>query len=347
MRFYQPHTQFFCGIDLHGKTMYICLIDQNGTIHRHTNLPNHNKTLLKVIRDFKQDLVIGVESTSNWYWLADLCAQQDIEFVLGHALYMKAIHGGKTKNDKIDSEKIAKLLAGGLFPTAYTYPKEKRALRDLLRRRLRYVRQRAELFTHIQLLNRQANLKPLGRSAQFTTQRKALLQRFDDPSVRLSVEADLDMIEHYDKIIQSLERHILEQAKGHYAKELVLLRSIPGVGPIISLTILFEIDTIERFTTRQQFASYCRLVRPRHESAGKQYAAKGSKIGNPYLKWAFSEAAIHAARLSPRVDSQLQKLASRHGQGKAYSLLAHKLGRAVYYMLNQEKIFDEEKFLRV
>jgi len=57
-----------------------------------------------------------------WYWLADLCAREQIAFILGHALYMKAIHGGKAKNDKIDAGKIARLLRGGALPQAYVYP---------------------------------------------------------------------------------------------------------------------------------------------------------------------------------------------------------------------------------
>jgi transposase len=79
----------------------------------------------------------------TWYWLADLCAQEGIPFVLGHALYMKAIHGGKAKNDTIDAHKMAVLLRGGMLPQAYVYPAEMRATRDLLRRRMSLMRQRA------------------------------------------------------------------------------------------------------------------------------------------------------------------------------------------------------------
>jgi transposase len=154
------------------------------------------------------------------------------------------------------------------------------------------------------------------------------------------------MIGHYDVLIESLEKHILKAAKGWYPKELAILQTIPGVGPIIALTILFEIDSIDRFATRQQFASYCRLVKPRHESAGKQYGTVGSKMGNPYLKWAFSEACVHAARINPRIDKCLRRVESKYGPAKARSRLAHKIGRSVYHMLEKKKVFDEEKFVR-
>ncbi|WP_425614250.1 transposase [Anatilimnocola sp. NA78] len=100
-----------------------------------------------------------------WYWLADLCAEEKIPFVLGHALYMKAIHGGKSKNDKIDSHKIALLLKGGMLPLAYAYPKKMRATRDLLRRRTKLVRVRSEALAHVQNTVSQYNLPRWLRSS--------------------------------------------------------------------------------------------------------------------------------------------------------------------------------------
>ena len=79
---------------------------------------------------------MAAECMFTWYWLADVCAAEGIPFVLGHALAMKAIHGGKAKNDRIDSHKIAVLLRGGMLPQAYVYPAAMRSTRDLIRRRL-------------------------------------------------------------------------------------------------------------------------------------------------------------------------------------------------------------------
>ena len=92
---------------------------------------------------------MAAECMFTWYWLADLCAAEGLTFVLGHALAMKAILGGKAKNDMIDSHKIASLLRGGLLPQAYVYPAGMRSTRDLLRRRLHLVRKRGELLAHI------------------------------------------------------------------------------------------------------------------------------------------------------------------------------------------------------
>jgi transposase len=158
MRFYTKQHKYSCGIDLHARSMYLCILDQAGEVLLHRNLRTNPETFLKAVAPYREDLVVSVECIFTWYWLADLCRRENIHFVLGHALYMKAIHGGKAKNDRIDASKIAILLRGGMLPQAYVYPPEMRATRDLLRRRLHFTRKRAELLAHIENTNSQYNL---------------------------------------------------------------------------------------------------------------------------------------------------------------------------------------------
>ena len=135
MRFYSQHHQFYCGIDLHTRTLSLCVLDAAGVVKLEVTLSTDREQLLAALSPFRDGLVIGCECLFAWYWLADLCAEQNIPFVLGHALYLKAIHGGKTKTDTIDAQKLARLLRGGTFAEAYVYPQAMRATRDLLRRR--------------------------------------------------------------------------------------------------------------------------------------------------------------------------------------------------------------------
>src|SRR6516164_7903305 len=122
MRFYNQQHEFYAGIDLHARTLYLCVLDQAGTILRHVNLTADPRAFMEAVAPFRDGLVVGCECMFAWYWLADLCAAESIPFVLGHALYLKLIHGGKSKNDKIDAHKLATLLRGGAFPQAYVYP---------------------------------------------------------------------------------------------------------------------------------------------------------------------------------------------------------------------------------
>jgi len=345
MRFYTKQHKFYCGIDLHTKKMYLCILEQSGDIIFHRNIKTDREVFLKVIEAYREDIVVSVECMFTWYWIADLCAEQDIPFVLGHALYMKAIHGGKAKNDRIDSHKIAVLLRGGMMPMAYVYPAKMRATRDLLRRRNHLMRKRAELYAHIQNTRSQYNLSDyLGRIAKVQN-REGVVERFEDPSVQKMIATDLAVITAYDPIIAKMERDIIATANHHDPVAYALLKSIPGIGRILGLVILYEIENINRFPTVQDFVSYSRLVKSAKESNGKKYGSSGKKIGNAHLKWAFSEAAALFLKGNEPAKRYLDRVTNKHGKGKALSILAHKLGRAVYFMLKNKKPFDQNKFL--
>jgi len=326
--------------------MYVCILDQHGTILVHRNMKASPEMFLKAIAPYRADLVVCVECIFTWYWLADLCAQEGIPFVLGHALYMKAIHGGKAKNDKIDSQKIAALLRGGMLPEAYVYPAEMRATRDLLRRRTHLMRKRAELLAHVQNTNSQYNLPEIGKKITYKANRDGVAERFEDVAVQKTIEVDLVLITYYDDLLKDLELYILKTAKQHDANTLYLLQTIPGIGKILSLVLLYEIHDIRRFPRVQDFASYARLVICSKESAGKRLGTSGKKIGNAHLKWAFSEAATLFLRQNPAGQKLLGRLEKKHDKGKALSILAHKLGRAVYHMLKRKVAFDMDLFLR-
>ena len=289
---------------------------------------------------------MAVECIFTWYWLADLCAAEGLSFVLGHALDMQAIHGGKAKHDKIDSQKIAALLRGGLLPQAYVYPADRRATRDLLRRRTHLMRKRAELLAHVQNTNSQDNLPEIGKKIAYKANREGVAERFADAAVQKTIEVDLALITYYDELLRDLELSILTTAKHHHANTLYLLQTVPGIGKILSLVLLYEIHDIDRFARVQDFASYCRLVTCAKESAGKHLGTSGKKIGNAHLKWAFSEAAVLFLRNNPQGQKYLTRLEKKHDKGKALTILAHKLARAVYYMLKRKTAFDMDVFLR-
>jgi transposase len=345
MRFYTQQHKHYCGIDLHARSMYVCLLDQAGTKLVHKNVVATPEAFLRVVAPYRDDLVVAVECIFTWYWLADLCAQEGIAFVLGHALYMKAIHGGKAKNDKIDAHKIAVLLRGGMIPMAYVYPPEMRATRDLLRRRCHLMRKRAELLAHIQNTNSQYNLPEFGKKLAYKGNREGVEEHFPDPSVRKTIEVDLALIDHDDHLLGELELYIARTAKQHDVNAFYRLRSVPGIGKILALVILYEVQAIERFPRVQDFVSYCRLVKCAKESAGKRHGVSGKKIGNAHLKWAFSEAAVLFLRQNKPGQAYFAKLEHKHGKAKALTVLAHKLARAVYYMLTREQAFDLQRFV--
>ena len=182
-----------------------------------------------------------------------------------------------------------------------------RATRDLLRRRNHFAHNRTDLPAHIQNTNSQYNLPEFGKK---------------------------------------LSRKINRAATHHDPQALHLLKTVYGIGKTLSLVILYEIHDINRFPRVQDLASYSRLVKCPRESAGKRHGSSGKKIGSMHLKWAFSEAAVLFLRENPKGMAYKKRLERKHGKSKALTIIAHRLGRAVYYMLKRERAFDVEKFLR-
>ena len=344
MKFYTGQHKFYCGVDLHARTMFLCVLDERGYPLLEKNIKTDPELFLKTIEPYRENLVVAVECMFTWYWLADLCSREKIPFILGHALYMKAIHGGKAKNDRIDANKIAVLLRGGMFPVAYVYPPKMRSTRDLLRRRMFLNRKRAALITHIKCTFAQYNLPEPEQKISRVAQREGIAEQIPDPGASRNVQLDLDVLSFYDQTLTKLEQELTVIAKDHDPDSYFRLRTVPGIGKILSLVILYEIHDINRFPSVQDFASYCRLVKPAKESGGKRLGSGGAKIGNVHLKWAFSEAAVLFLRKNEAAKLYRARLAKRHGKAKSLTILAHKIARAVFFILKRRTVFQAESF---
>ena len=349
MKYYTSTTEFNCGIDLHARQMYVCVMDRQGKKLVHTNVKNNDfDFFLKLVAPYRHDLTVCCECMFGWYWLADRCRAAHLTFVLAHALYVKAIHGGKNKNDRIDSEKLTHLLRSNLIPPSYVYPAERRPLRALLRQRLCYVWNRSELLARISSHQLAHNRVPAKQTRSNRDPWEAqLLAAEDHPLRQLALQNDLAMIRHYDRQISALEEELHRQTKQVAGREYAQLLTAPGIGEHLGMTILYEIGDIHRFPTVKDFLSYCRLVKGTVASAGKIKGLRGAKLGNPYLRWAFGEAAVIAKRDHHRIRPLAQSLEARMGGNKfkANTVIAIKLARAVYFMLKNQTVFDPDRLV--
>jgi transposase len=349
MKYYTSTTQFNCGIDLHAHQMYVCLMDRQGKILVHTNVRHNDfNFFLKLVAPYRHDLTVCAECMFGWYWLADACQAAGLHFVLAHALYVRAIHGGKNKNDRIDSEKLAHLLRANLIPPGYVYPAAQRPLRALLRQRLNFVWQRSQLLTRIQS-HQQAHNRLTSTSSNRDRWQEHLLAQEPHPVYQLALQNHLALIGHYDAQITAVDAQLQKLTKALAHRDYTLLQTVTGIGEHLGLTLLYEIGDIARFPTVKDFLSYCRLVKGTVASAGKIKGLRGAKLGNPYLRWAFGEAAIIAKRDHALIGPLYQRLEARMGGNKfkANTVLAIKLARAVYYMLKNKTVFDPQRLVAV
>jgi transposase len=324
-------------------------MDPQGKKLVHTNVRNNDfEFFLKLVEPYRHDLTVCCECMFGWYWLADACQAAGLTFVLAHALYVRAIHGGKNKNDRIDSEKLTHLLRSNLIPPAYVYPADKRPLRALLRQRVFYVWRRSELLARVHSHQLAYNRIPARQTRSNRDPWEAqLLAAEDNPLRQIALKNDLAMIRHFDHQIAQLQEELQRQTKKVASRDYALLQTVPGIGENLGLTIQHEIGDIQRFPTVKDFVSYCRLVKGTVASAGKIKGLRGAKLGNPYLRWAFGEAAVIAKRDHAIIGPLAQRLEAKMNGNKfkANTVLAIKLARAVYFMLKNKTVFDPDRLV--
>jgi transposase len=320
MRFSTQQQPFYCGIDLHARTMDLCLLDQAGATLVHRNMPATPEAWRKAMAPYRAQIGLAAEGMFPWDGLADLCAAHGIPCVLGHALSMQAIHGGKAKNDKIDAQNIAVRLRGGLLPQAYVSPAERRAPRDLLRRRMHLARHRGALLAHVHHTNRQYHLPTIGKKMAYQPNRDGGAERFADPAVPKSIAVARALITYDEALLRDVALTIVTTATHHDAQPLYLRQPVPGLGKILSLVRLSASHQIDRFPRGQDVASSGRLGKCAQASAGKRSGTSGTTIGQAHLKGAFSEAAVFFLRDNPAGQQCLTRLEKKHSQGKALTL---------------------------
>jgi transposase len=297
--------------------MYVCILDQSGAVLVHRHLKTDPETFLHVVAPYRQGMVVAVACRFTWYWLADLWADAGLPFVLGHALSMQALPGGKAKNAKSDSHQRATLLRGGRLPQAYVSPAQRRATRALLRRRMPLAHTRAELLAHGHNTNRPYTLPAIGQKIASKATREGVAERCADAAVPKSIEVDLALIPYDEALLREVALPIVHTARHHDAHPLHLWQTVPGIGKILSLVLLYEIPDVHRFPRGQDVVSSCRLVKWARESAGKRSGTSGAKLGQAHLTGAFSEAAVLFLRDHPAAQTYLARLEKKHDKGQA------------------------------
>lgn len=226
MKYYASTTEFNCGIDLHARQMYVCVLDRAGKKLVHTNIRNNDFVFfLKLVAPYRHDLTVVCECMFGWYWLADACHAAGLKFVLAHALYLRAIHGGKNKNDRIDSEQLAQLLRTNLIPPAYVYPADQRPVRALLRQRAYFVWQRADLLARLQSHQLAHNRPTLTGATRFNREPWAqqLQTSEPDPVYQFALQNQLALVGHFDEQIRALDTQLQHHTKKMAARDYALL----------------------------------------------------------------------------------------------------------------------------
>lgn len=335
-------SELYAGLDLHAKSVYCGMIDARGKATYRRSLPADLSTILQALEPRRAQLkAVAVESTFNWYWLVDGLQDAGYPVHLANPAKMNQYQGLKQTNDQSDALWLAEMLRLGILPEGYIYPKQHRPVRDMMRRRMLVVHQATQTFLSLQSMV----LRHTGQSVNKTKIKnwtlRDLRKTFPDPYSQQTASAMLELLREQNRIQQSLEKEALEQTKLYPPFQRLL--TLPGIGNILGLTIMLETGPIERFASAGDYASYCRTVNSRCESAGKKKGENNRKNGNKYLAWAYVEAANFAQRYNDRAKTWFARKQAKVLRVVAIKAMACKMAKAAYYILRDQIDYNEQK----
>jgi len=334
--------KLYGAIDLHSTNNVTVVIDEQDRVVYQKRLPNDLALILMELSVYQTELQgIVVESTYNWYWLVDGLMEQGYKVHLANTAAIQQYEGLKYTDDHSDARWLAHLLRLGVLPEGYIYPRADRPVRDLLRKRSQLVRQRTTNLLSIQnLMTRNTG------SSLSANQIKGLdVQQVDEllpnGDLALAVKANLSVMCSADEQTKIVERTVTQRVK--LRPQFSFLKTVPGIGQILALTIMLETGDIRRFPSVGNFASYCRCVGSQKISNGKKKGKGNTKNGNKYLAWAFVEAANFAIRFNSKIKSFYQRKKAKTKGVVAIKAVAHKLCRACYYIMRDRVPFNITK----
>lgn len=335
--------ELYAGIDLHSNNNVVVVVDKEDKVLYRKRLRNELDTVLAALSPFEKKLRgVVVESTYNWYWLVDGLMDQGYRLHLANTGAIQQYSGLKYADDASDAHWLATLLRLGILPEGHIYPKEQRPVRDLMRKRIYLVRQRSSNIVSIKNLfarNTGRTLSADGVKGLTDEEADGMLAH---PDLALPVKSSLAVMRCLTQEIRTLEKTALERMRLRDAFK--VLKTVPGIGNILALTIMLETGDIGRFPTVGDFASYVRCVGSQYVSNGKKKGKGNTKNGNAHLAWAFAEAATFAKRYDKAIERYYQRKCARSKHVMvAKKAVAHKLARACYHMLRDQSAFDVKR----
>lgn len=333
----------YAAIDLHSTTHVLAIINEAGTKVFRQRLHNDVRDVQKHLLPYQDSLAgIVLESTYNGYWLIDELQTLGFRVLLVNPLAIQPYLGLKHRNDDTDAFFLADLLRLGIVKDSYIYPKEKRALRDLLRKRMQFVHQRTKIMLAMENFIARETGHRLSQEQLVKLTDDDLKRHLSSPLTQLAFFSHKRAFNVFTDEIILMEKMLNDEIRDD-DKDVMNLQTIPGVGRMLSVTIVLETGDIARFNNVGKYASYCRCCERSWESNQKPKGMPFKQNGNPYLAWAFVEAAQFARQHDKAINAYYHKKCAKTNIAVAVKTIANKLCRAAYYIQKQNEVFDVKR----
>jgi transposase len=332
----------YVGIDYHKKYSHVTAINNEGKVIRSNRLENKPEVFREFFKRMEGPSEAVLEASRTWGVMYDLLAELDgVELVeLAHPQKVRAIAEAKIKTDKIDSHILAQLLRADLIPAAYIPGKRTRSYKEMLRQRVFLVRMRTRLKNRIHVLLDRLHIPFPSVTDIFGKRGTTYLRKLNLPGVDGEIlREDLELLEVFNKLVKEAEQEIASLLGDD--PQVKLLRTIPGLGPILAAVVAMEIDQIERFIGPSKLTSYAGLVPSTYASGGRIFHGKLLPMSNKWLRWALVEAAWGSIRTSPYCRIFFENQKRRKGPHTAAIALARRLSEIIWHVLTEKRAYEE------
>jgi len=332
----------FAGIDLHSNNNYVGIIDGSGKQLFRKKNPNDLDLVFQSLEPFGKELKgIVIESTFNWYWIVDGLMEAGYKVHLANPAAIGQYSGLKYCDDKSDAFWLAEMLRLNILPEGYIYPKQTRAVRDLLRKRMVLVRHRTALLLSLKGMISNSSGTTISRNTLKSLDYEMLEQLLSYPHQVMAAHSLNEVVSIFTEQIEKIEKAVLAEIS--VKEEFKKLLTVNGIGEILGITIMLETGDIGRFKSVGDYSSYCRQVPSKRISNGKNKGRGNKKNGNRYLAWAFVEASNFMRRYNKQAGRWYRKKAATSGPIVATKALGNKIARACYFIMRDRVVFQPSR----
>ena len=332
----------YAGIDYHKRYSHVTAINEEGEVIHSKRLENKPEAFQAFFKGLEGPSEAVLEASRTWGVMYDLLeAIDEVESVqLAHSQKVRAIAEAKIKTDKIDAGILAQLLRADLIPAAYIPGKQTRSDKEMIRQRVFLVRMRTRLKNRIHVLLDRLHIPLPSVTDLFGKRGTAYLRKLNLCGVDGEVlREDLDLLETFNRLIKEAEKEIASLMDED--PRVKLLRTVPGLGPILAAVVALEIDQIERFSAPSKLACYAGLVPSTYASGGKVFHGRLVPMTNKWLRWALVEAAWSSLRTSPYCRTYFERHRTQKGPHTAAIALARRLIEIVWHVLTENRPYEE------
>jgi transposase len=332
----------YVGLDIHKNRSSLCILDNDGKVVKEELIKGRWATVLQRLRSIEGPWSVCYEASCGYGYLYERLSPMAHHVAVAHPGQLRLIFRSKKKHDRVDSQKLAKLLYLGEVPQVHVPNVDVRQWRKLIEFRQRLLGRRTAVKNQVRAILRGNDVE--SKRWQWTKKAMKWLGELELPTgEKLAMDMALEEVGQLNGRISRVEEELARMAEAHPGIQ--LLRTIPGVGIRTAEAFLAYVDDIKRFARNRQVGAYFGLVPCLDSSAGRDRLGHITADGPGTVRKLLTEAAWQGVRRDPTIRAYFERVMRGEADRKKIALVAtaHYLCRVMAAMLRTGEIWRGSK----